>query len=383
MAPHGGHRWILATALIAVFLAAPLDLAVGAPQGRWTVTTDYPANVAGESCVVDTGQIYCIGGVDRRHNSHDAVYDAYLTPSGIGSWSPGHPYPTSVDGESCVTVTAGVYCIGGEDASTVLDQVNFAPSSPSGLGHWSGAAPYPIPVSSPACVSYSGYVYCVGGFDRSGDEVNSTYYASVLSGLRGWSATSQYPVPVDSASCTVFEGDVYCFAGETETPSSKNHPITSAYSAPLGPSGIGEWSEATPYPAALAALSCAQYSGRVYCVGGFDESQRSRADSNFGAISASGAGPWREANSYPVPIDSSSCVAAAGYLYCVAGMSVTDNGTSVLASAYFAPAWSASEQTSGILGLPTWAAVLTALALGLVVAAVLIRVRSPGPVSGP
>jgi hypothetical protein len=146
----------------------------------------------------------------------------------------------------------------------------------------------------------------------------------------------------------------------------------------LGPSGIGQWTAALSYPTALAAPSCAQYSGYVYCVGGFDSNLLSSASAYFGQASSSGAGSWGGMTQYPAPIDSSSCVAAAGYLYCVAGNSVTQSSQSTLnpiAPSYYAPI-SAASTTSTTPEFPVTAAIPIVLALGLLLVAGLGRVNT-------
>jgi hypothetical protein len=332
------HQLLIA-ALVLVLSVAPADLAHGADAtGPWTSTTGYPVQLAGDSCVAVSAVVYCIGGFDANQNSYNEVYYASLSPSGtIGIWSSGTTYPTAVDSASCVNASAVIYCVGGEDGSVVLDKVYFASGSSTGLGPWSSAAAYPNDVAATSCVAYSGYVYCVGGFDDNGNEVSSTYYASISSGLSSWSSTTQYPLAVDGESCVVYSGYIYCVAGETEKGSNQNNPITNVYYAPLSSSGIGKWSAGTAYPSALAALSCVGYLDGIYCIGGFGSNLLSSSDHYYGGTSSSGVGPWAGATPYPVPVDTASCVIATGYIYCIGGTSEVQNSRSMLDSVYSAP----------------------------------------------
>jgi Kelch motif len=363
---------------VLVLLVAPMNLAHAESVGQWTSTTEYPLSLAGESCVAVPTSVYCIGGFGGGGDSHDQVYFATLSASGVGSWSAGAPYPTAVDSASCVNATAGIYCVGGEDYPNNLNDVYFAPLSSSGLGAWSSVAAYPNALAGTSCVVYSGYIYCVGGFDSNGDEVSSTYYASLSSGLTSWTGTTQYPLAVDRESCVVDAGDIYCVAGETAVGSNQNSPITDAYYAPLSPSGIGQWTAALSYPTALAALSCAPYSGYVYCVGGFDSNLLSSTNAYFGQTSPSGVGSWTDVTQYPVPVDTGSCVAALGYLYCFAGNSVTQKSQSTLnpiSPSYYAPISAAVTSTSTTPEFPVTVAIPVILALGLLVAAGLGRLN--------
>ena len=332
------HR-LLIIALVLLLVVAHVNLAHADATGPWTSTTTYPVQLAGDSCVTVSAEVYCVGGFDANQNSYNEVYYASLGSSGtLGSWSSGTSYPMAVDSASCVNASAVIYCVGGEDGTTVLNSVYFASWSSSGLGPWSSAAAYPNGVAATSCVAYSGYIYCVGGFDSNGNEVTSTYYASLVAGLSSWSSTTQYPLAVDAESCVVYSGYIYCVAGETQKGSNQNSPITNVYYAPLSSSGIGKWSAGTAYPSALAALSCVAYLGGIYCVGGFDSKLLSNSDHYYaGGVSSSGVGQWASATPYPIPIDTSSCVIATGYVYCIGGTSELQNGKSMLDSVYSAP----------------------------------------------
>ena len=368
------YQFFIAAGVV-VLLVAPLSLANADSLGSWTSTTNYPVSLSGVSCVTASADIYCIGGFGGGGQSHNQVYYASLGSSGIGSWSSTSAYPTAIDSASCVNATAGVYCVGGEDGSTVLNDVYFAPASSSGLGSWSSETAYPNSLAAISCVVYSGYVYCVGGFDNNGDETSSTYYASLSSGLTSWTGTTQYPLAVDSASCMVYAGDIYCVAGETLNGSNQNSPISDVYYAPLNSSGIGQWTAALSYPTALAAPACASYSGYLYCVGGFDSNQYSSTDAYYGAVSSSGVALWSNAPPYPLAIDTSACVAYQGDIYCVSGTSDTQSKQGIVNSSYYA-AISGATTTSTTPEFPATAAIPITLALGLLLVAGLGRLNA-------
>jgi hypothetical protein len=370
---------LLIGGLVLVLLVSPANLVHADAMGPWTSTTSYPLQLAGASCATLSERVYCVGGFDSNQNSYNDVYYAPLSASGIGTWSASTPYPTAIDSASCVNVTAGIYCVGGEDGSAVLNDVYLGsfPSPQLGSnppsGGWSSQAAYPKDVAATSCVAYSGYVYCVGGFDDNGNEVSSTYYASISSGLRSWSSTTQYPLAVDGESCIVYAGSIYCVAGETVKGSNQNSPISNVYYAPLSSSGIGKWSAASAYPAALAALSCVGYLDSIYCVGGFGSNLLSSSNAYSGG--ASGVSPWASATPYPVPIDTASCVTATGYIYCVGGTSVLSSDKSMLSSAYYAPiaAFVHSTVTATTPEFPVTVALPFILALGLLVVGELNR----------
>ncbi len=371
MPPNKVYR-VLMAAMAVVLLVAPPSLANAESLGSWTSTTNYSA-LNGVSCTAVSSEVYCVGGVGGGGSSHNQVDYATLGASGIGTWTSTTAYPTSIDSASCVNATGGIYCVGGEDGGTVLDDVYFASASSSGVGTWTSEASYPNSLAAISCVAYSGYIYCVGGFDNNGDETSSTYYASVSSGLTSWTGTTQYPLAVDSTSCNAYAGYIYCVAGETEVGSDQNSPVSNVYYAPLSSSGIGQWQTALSYPTALAAPACATYSGYLYCVGGFDSNLYSSTDTYYGAVNSSGVVSWSNATPYPIPIDTSTCVAYDGSVYCISGTSDTQSGQSVVGSSYYAPI-SGAVTTSTTPEFPVALAIPIILVLGLMVVAGLSRI---------
>src|SRR5437667_82948 len=156
---------------------APLLPAGGA--GSWSSSTSYPLRLQSQSCVTSSGFVYCIGGDTRGGlaNSTSAVYFAALSSNGVGSWSPSTRYPTNIAGQSCVVDSGFVYCIAGENTTalpgggvrgTINSAVYFAPLSSSGVGSWSSTTSYPTVIYTQSCALDSGFVYCIGGNNGSG-----------------------------------------------------------------------------------------------------------------------------------------------------------------------------------------------------------------------
>jgi hypothetical protein len=334
-------RSLLVLSLLLLLLAVPPDRAHATSLGEWTSTTSYPIRVAGDSCVTSSGSVYCVGGFDASGNDYDNVYYAQLTPTGMGAWSSATPYPAKVDSAACFTEAATIYCVGGESSTTVFDNVYSSTISQSGIGGWSSAAAYPHAVAGESCVVYSGYVYCVGGFNTSDEGSAATYYASISSGITTWTSTTPYPLSIYTVPCVAQANYIYCIAGQQEntvggTGANTNYPTAQVYYAPLSSSGIGAWSASPGYPQALASPSCVAYSGDVYCLGGYGVSQLSESDAYSSAVSPAGLTPWTASTPYPVPFDLSSCVSAYSDVYCIGGRSYSTSGLSMLSSDYYA-----------------------------------------------
>jgi len=151
--------------------------------GTWIKTTPYPTNFFLPTCVTVSGYIYCMGGIDENGNSVGAAYFAPISSTGVGSWTSVAAYPLPASGLACVLVYTTVTCVGGVTAGgqspTYTSAVYYATVSPSGISEWKSGPDYPTAVSTD-CVASTTVVYCVGGFDGSTAMENSAVkYASM------------------------------------------------------------------------------------------------------------------------------------------------------------------------------------------------------------
>jgi hypothetical protein len=241
--------------------------------GAWTETTDYGGTtttdgsggtpIFGSSCAIYSGYIYCVGGDTGVSTAHgvwtNAVYYAEVSSSGVGPWSLTTSYPAYVDFESCAIYSGYIYCVPGNLPGNA-NYVYYASVSSSGVGTWILTTGYPYYTFMPSCAISSGYIYCPGGIDL-------TYYASVSSsGVGTWILTTGYPIGISELSCATYSGYIYCVAGYIgET---GNLYTNAVYYASVSSSGVGSWASTSPYPISVDNLSCAMYSGYIYCVGG-------------------------------------------------------------------------------------------------------------------
>src|SRR5256712_2754248 len=259
----------------------------------------------------------------------------------LSSWSSTTNYPIGIEFPSCVMSSGFVYCIAGDNSSSLTNAVYFAPLLPAGgAGSWSSSTSYPLRLQSQSCVTSSGYVYCIGG-DTHGGLANSTsavYFAALSSnGVGSWLPSTRYPTNIAGQSCVVDSGFVYCIAGENTTAlpgGGVQGTINSAvYFAPLSSSGVGSWSSGTSYPLNVISPSCVVGSGFAYCIGG-DTATHSPFGGTFtgftsavyfASLSSSGVGSWASTTSYPTVIYTQSCALDSGYVYCIGG----NNGSGV------------------------------------------------------
>ena len=161
----------LVLAMIALALTViPLSPPVSAqPLNSWTSTTSYPTGIASQSCVTNSGFIYCVGGTTTSSPFiTSAVFFATISSSGVGTWNPTTSYPFPIAEQSCIARASFVYCVGGQanpsgfSPGPTID-VFFAPISSSGVGTWTTTTSYPFPIAEQSCVTRAALTYCVGG----------------------------------------------------------------------------------------------------------------------------------------------------------------------------------------------------------------------------
>jgi len=205
------------TSLLSNATAGPVYYAPISPSGvgNWTATTSYPIAISAESCVQGSGEIYCIGGTnDNSASATSAVYYASLSSAGIGAWTTTTSYPVPISDESCVIWTGELYCIGGDTNFATTNLVYYASTTGSGLGVWSSATQYPISAQDESCIVSSADIFCVGGFNvgtqSTSDSVNS---AAVSPSVGSWNSATSYPLSDAGLSCVTNSGDIYCVGG--------------------------------------------------------------------------------------------------------------------------------------------------------------------------
>jgi N-acetylneuraminic acid mutarotase len=263
----------------------------------------------------------------------------FASAESLGTWAPTGLYPDQLAGAGCVAVSAVVYCVGGFDTNyNSYDDVNYAALNSSGVGTWTAGTSYPTAVDSASCVSVNSTIYCVGGEEDDGAVVlDNVYYTQVspASGLSGsWSAGATYPQPTAATSCVVFAGYIYCVGGFD----SNGDEVSSSYYGQLTASGIESWSSTTAYPKAVDSESCVASGGYIFCVAGEVESggNPNNPINNvyYAPLNSSGIGKWSSGPAYPASLAALSCVAYSGYVYCVGGF---DSNLLSGTGAYYAP----------------------------------------------
>ncbi len=247
--------------------------------GPWSAeSSPYPTNDYAQSCVTNSNTIYCIGGSTTQLNSIDkSVYYAPILGDGnIGAWNyASNSYPTNDEDQSCIISSGNIYCIGGfvcpQLGCSNDNSIYYAQIFGNGnIGSWSAVSnSYPTNDDDQSCVTYSSSIYCIGGtpVQLRYNPDNSVYYAPILGNgdIGTWSAAPAYPTNDASQSCIANSNTIYCIAGCNSNICADN----STYYAPILPNGgIGSWIPTTGYPTNDLLQSCVASSSSIYCIGG-------------------------------------------------------------------------------------------------------------------
>ena len=212
---------MIALALTVIPLSPPVS---AQPLNSWSSTTSYPTGIAStgiasQSCATNSGFIYCVGGTSPSPTS--AVYFAPITSSGVGPWTlsafpygaPAVPTGVPIERESCVTNSGFIYCVGG-NPSLPTSAVYFAPISSSGVGTWTPTTSYPFSITEQSCVARASFVFCVGGLSFPIGPTIDVFFAPISSsGVGTWTSTNSYPFTIFEQSCVTRASLIYCVGG--------------------------------------------------------------------------------------------------------------------------------------------------------------------------
>ena len=137
------------------------------------------------------------------------------------------------------------------------------------------------------------------------------------SGIGNWSRTTPFPANSFLPSCFTAFQEIFCVGGVD----SSDNPLGTAYYATLTGSGIGQWVPTSPYPLPATGQACAYSNGSAYCVGGATSGGQSAAYTGAvytAPVTASGIGTWKGGPDYPITV-ATTCIVYSVRIYCVGG----------------------------------------------------------------
>ncbi len=292
-------------------------------QGPWNTTTAlpqytsyYPADAYATS-VEYNGYVYEIGG-DNNSTALSTVYYAPINSNGtVGVWNTTTALPSGIYNATTVSYNGYIYEIGGDDSGW-LSSVYYAPINSNGtIGTWTATTSLPQSIAYATSVEYNGYIYEMSGYN--GSSLSTVYYAPINSNgtIGTWTATTSLPQPVaafgDYAMSIEYGGYVYVIGGYN------GGYLSTVYYAPINSNGtVGVWNTTTTFPTGIEGGEIAEYGGYIYVLGGDTGSWPSTV--YYAPINSNGTvGSWTTTTNLPQNIAFGSASAYSGYIYTIGG----------------------------------------------------------------
>ncbi|MGB9722885.1 MAG: hypothetical protein ACP5OO_07070 [Chloroflexia bacterium] len=149
------------------------------------------------------------------------------------------------------------------------------------------------PRGAPAVAYWNRHIYVIGGDIKFGETYNNVYYTTIVSTLThelaDWQETTPLPNGLypeglyrhEAAVRTFTETNktyLYVFGGKEDAGGSSTCYDKVIY-AEIHPDGtLGDWQETTPLPTPLFGMESLVLNGRIYILGGADQSGQSRRE---------------------------------------------------------------------------------------------------------
>lgn len=199
-------------------------------------------SLAGAAAVALNDWVFVIGGYDASGSSLSAVSRARVSNIGSpGAWQTVRPLTTPLDGHAAVVNSGQIYVIGGFSGSpqrgTYMSEVNADGS----LGAWQSTGDLPTERYALAAVVAQGHVYAIGGYSTV--PIRSIVRAQILpDGHLGlWARQDEtLPSPLYRLTAVVHGGYIYVIGGRPTTDSVSR----SMYRSQLqGDGSLGEWED--------------------------------------------------------------------------------------------------------------------------------------------
>jgi hypothetical protein len=261
----------------------------------------------------------------------------------------------------CTAYTAGT-CTPGSNSS-VIRSTPINPdtaTAPGQLGSWTtSATSLPAGRSQLSAVAYNGYLYVIGGRTDSTAAVATVTYTTIGStGTLGntWSnADLPSGAERNALGAAVLNGYLYVAGGDDGSGSgtSKKNNVYYAQLSTVDGSLATSWTQnANSFTTARSGLSVVGYNGRLYVIGGSDQSGATLTDVQFASQANDGSlGTFAYTTDVPRGMSFRQAVGANGYMYFIGdegsdteityadinsdgSLGLINRGTSVMAGAH-------------------------------------------------
>lgn len=239
--------------------------------GAWGGAGTLPYATFSNQIVFTKNRVYILGGVNGSNTaSINSILTAELNADGtLGTWVVDSlTLPGPVSAAQAFVTNSRVYLVGGNNYSTALSSVYYAPINSDGtLGAWVTDTPLSFTIASGQSAVIKNRVYLLGGM-INGVGSGAVYYAVINSdgSLGTWTLGSPLPAVWTIGQTFVTKNRIYMISGHNGTAY-----ISAIYSAAINADGtLGTWSTATSIPGGLANAQLAVTKNRIHLLGGFN-----------------------------------------------------------------------------------------------------------------
>lgn len=298
----------------------------GGSTGVWSTTNGFTTARHDQKAVIYNGYIYQTGGTTGT-NQNDVQYSPVSATGTVTAipWTTGTSFSNIRSAHMTVAYNGYLYVIGGSNAPTYYNDVQFATLDPStgAVGSWSTTSSFIGARDEFTGIAYQGYMYLLGGWNGSVN-LSSVEYASInADGTLGkWGTTTAMATATANMVATAYNGYIYYSGGGDGI-----GPVAGVTYARLNSDGsIGSWVSTTAMPTARYSHGFFAYNGYLYVYGGVNGGVN-RNDVTYAAIYADGSiGAWFTAtNSFTTARRQFATAAGSGYIYILGGWDGTTN----------------------------------------------------------
>ncbi|MCD4735122.1 MAG: right-handed parallel beta-helix repeat-containing protein, partial [Bacteroidales bacterium] len=229
----------------------------------WLTTTILPEMLTGHRIETWRSYVFLSGGYDGTDYSN-SVFKATLQSGGISNWSTLNSLPVTLRDHAIVAAYSHLYVLGGRTNGAPSDQIYYASINSDGtIGNWQHSpVTLPQPLWGHTVEFVGGNIYVAGGTNQSGEDsaIDSVFSAKInpFGGLSEFSPITNLPEARNGHSMVTYGGKLYIIGGYDNTGTKKNSVY---YSETHLDGTCSAWLSATSLSTAISNHSSTCYNG--------------------------------------------------------------------------------------------------------------------------
>ena len=235
--------------------------------GAWTATTSFQMMRMGHTSIVYNGYLYVLGGYYLGSYYNNVQFAPINTNGTVGTWTYTISFATARAYHTSVVYSGYLYVLGGTNGSSYYNDVQYAPVNANGtIGAWNATASFATVRYSFASAAYNGYLYVLGGNNAS-SSLNDVQFAPVNADgtIGSWNTTTTFTAARYGHTSVVYNGFIYVLGGYAG-----GSYRSDVQFAPINSNGtLGTWNATTSLITARQWHTSVAYNGFIYVLGGY------------------------------------------------------------------------------------------------------------------